>query len=61
MSLKKSLNKKELYILENRILADEPKSLAEIGRERGVSREAVRQMEARVIDKIKEHFLNSAN
>ncbi|MCH2534584.1 MAG: RNA polymerase factor sigma-32 [Bdellovibrionales bacterium] len=55
--IKKQLNKKELYILEERILAEEPKSLAEIGRERGVSREAVRQMEARVIDKIKQHFL----
>lgn len=55
--IKKQLNKKELYILEQRILAEEPKSLAEIGRERGVSREAVRQMEARVIDKIKQHFL----
>lgn len=55
--IKKQLNKKELYILEQRILAEEPKSLAEIGRERGVSREAVRQMEARVIDKIKHHFL----
>lgn len=57
--LKDSLNEKELYILEQRLLSEEPKSLAEIGRERGVSREAVRQMEARVIDKIKNHFLSS--
>ena len=57
--IKQQLNQKELYILEQRILSDEPKSLAEIGRERGVSREAVRQMEARVIDKIKNHFLET--
>lgn len=60
-TLKKDLNKKELYILEERILSEEPKSLAEIGRERGVSREAVRQMEARVIEKIKNYFLEEVN
>lgn len=55
--LRPELTEKELYILENRLLADEPLSLAEIGRQRGVSREAVRQMETRILEKIKKIFL----
>lgn len=50
------LNEKEKYILEERILADEPLTLQEIGEKYGTTREAVRQMEVRVINKIKEKF-----
>ena len=57
--LKPQLNTKELHILEQRILADSPKTLQEIGTEWGVSREAVRQMEARVIKKIKNSLVPS--
>ncbi|MBY0384278.1 RNA polymerase factor sigma-32, partial [bacterium] len=51
--LRPQLNEKEIYILEKRLLADEPVTLQDIGTEWGVTREAVRQMEARVMKKIK--------
>ena len=41
------------YILMNRLVADEPMSLAEIGGEFGVSRERARQLELRVKNKLK--------
>ncbi len=56
--LKPTLNEKENYILEERILSEDPKKLQEIGEEWGVTREAVRQMEARVIKKIKDKVLS---
>jgi RNA polymerase sigma-32 factor len=55
--LKEQLNEKELYLLEERLLSEEPLTLQEIGEKRGVSREAVRQMESRVIKKIKNAFI----
>ncbi len=57
--LRPELNEKEMIILEERILADEPLTLQEIGEKYGTTREAVRQMEARVLKKIKERFLSS--
>ena len=41
------------YILMNRLVADDPMSLAEIGVEFGVSRERARQLELRVKNKLK--------
>lgn len=55
--LRPDLNEKEMIILEERILADEPLTLQEIGEKYGTTREAVRQMEARVLKKIKDRFL----
>lgn len=55
--LRDDLSEKELYILENRLLDDEPMKLQEIGDKWGVSREAVRQMEARLMKKIKKEIL----
>ncbi len=52
-NLKEKFSDKELFILENRLLNDEPKTLQEIGDEWEVTREAVRQMEARLLKKIK--------
>jgi RNA polymerase sigma-32 factor len=54
--LRPQLNEKELYILEKRLLADPPVTLQDIGTEWGVTREAVRQMEARVMKKIKDEM-----
>lgn len=51
--IRSTLNPKESYILETRLLADEPKTLQEIGEHFGVTREAVRQLEARLIGKIR--------
>ncbi len=48
-----NLSEKELIILEERILNDEPLTLQEIGEKYKISREAVRQNEVRLINKIK--------
>jgi RNA polymerase sigma-32 factor len=56
-SLREKLNAKETYILENRILSDEPMTLQEIGDHYGITREAVRQLEARLIGRIKTAFV----
>ncbi|MES2770001.1 MAG: RNA polymerase factor sigma-32 [Bdellovibrionota bacterium] len=59
--IKPSLNDKELDILENRILADEPQTLQEIGDKYGISRERARQLEERLLKNLKEKFLAIAN
>jgi RNA polymerase sigma-32 factor len=53
---KKTLNDKELFIFEQRIMAEEPSTLQEIGARFSISRERVRQIENRVIRKFKERF-----
>lgn len=53
-SLRPQLNEREVELLEERLLADEPKTLQEIGERYGVTREAVRQMEARLMSKLRE-------
>lgn len=56
IALEPSLSEKEKTILKERILADPPKTLQELGTEWGVTREAVRQAEARLLKKIKNEF-----
>ena len=51
--LRKDLNERETYILDNRILSDEPMTLQEIGEHYGVTREAVRQLEARLVSRLR--------
>ena len=53
-SLRPHLNKKELFILNNRLLSDTPLTLREIGEKFSVTREAIRQMESRLMKKIKD-------
>lgn len=50
------LNDKELYILQNRLLTDDPVTLREIGERYNVTRERVRQLEARLLEKIRRHI-----
>ncbi len=50
------LNEKEKYILQHRLLADEPVTLREIGERYNITRERVRQLEARLLEKIRKHF-----
>lgn len=57
--IRPSLNDRELDLLENRVLSEDPLTLQEIGDKNGVTREAVRQMEARLIKKIKTKFLET--
>jgi RNA polymerase sigma-32 factor len=47
------LNEKERYIVENRLMAEEPKTLQEIGKHFSISRERARQIEGNVIRKIR--------
>lgn len=51
--LMNSLNDREKELLEDRLLADVPMTLQEIGEKYGVTREAVRQMENRLMLKIR--------
>lgn len=52
-SIKDSLTEKEKIILDERVLNEEPLTLQEIGEKYHITREAVRQNEARLINKIK--------
>jgi RNA polymerase sigma-32 factor len=52
----KRLDKRERRIVHARLLSDEPCTLEELGKELGVSKERVRQLEVRVRDKLREHL-----
>lgn len=52
-----SLDDRERFIVEQRLMADEETSLAEIGRQLGVSRERARQLEARAKAKLKKQLV----
>lgn len=52
----KALRGKELFIYENRLIADQPLTLQEIGDHYGFSRERVRQIEAALIDRIRQQL-----
>jgi len=55
---RQSLSDKELDILDSRLLAEKPLTLQEIGARHGVSRERVRQIEERLIKKLR-HYLKT--
>jgi RNA polymerase sigma-32 factor len=52
----KTLNDKEKYLLQNRILGDPPLTLQEVGDYFGITRERARQLEERVIAKMREQL-----
>ena len=54
--LKPSLNTKELFLLDKRLLSESPLTLREIGEKFSITREAVRQAENRLIKKIKDQL-----
>ncbi len=50
------LNEKEAVILNDRLLSEDPVTLREIGEQFDVTRERVRQIEARLLKKIRDHL-----
>ena len=53
---KKDLNEKEQFIFEHRIMTDESMTLQEIGEKFKISRERVRQIENKVLNRLKARF-----
>lgn len=53
---KKTLKNKELYLFEQRLLADTPLTLQEIGDKYGITRERARQIEEKLLSKIKDYL-----
>jgi RNA polymerase sigma-32 factor len=53
---RETLAGKEMIIFDKRVVADEPLTLQELGDEFGVSRERVRQLEARLTGKLREYL-----
>ena len=51
--LKPELNEREAFLLSHRLLSDSPMTLQEVGDQYGITREAVRQMEQRLIKRIR--------
>jgi RNA polymerase sigma-32 factor len=51
-----SLDERDRRIVDERILAEEPRTLAELGLEFQVSRERVRQLEARLIERLRAYM-----
>jgi RNA polymerase sigma-32 factor len=49
-----SLNERDRQIVEERILAEEPRTLRELGEEFDVSRERIRQLEARLVSRLRD-------
>lgn len=53
---RKTLSGKDIDIFDKRVVAEEPLTLQELGDQFGVSRERVRQLEARMMGKLREHL-----
>ena len=51
-----TLDERDRRLVEERILAEDPKTLAELGEEFGISRERVRQLEARIVGGLREYL-----
>jgi RNA polymerase sigma-32 factor len=51
---RRTLNEKESVILDERLLADEPKTMAELGESLGISRQRVQQIEVKILDKLRQ-------
>jgi len=59
ISINKALDElpvRERYIIENRAMADEPKTLEEIGKAFGITRERTRQLEYRALSRLRERM-----
>lgn len=57
--IRPELNEKEIDILESRLLSDDPLTLQDIGDKYSITREAVRQIEQRLIEKIRKQIVSN--
>lgn len=57
----KRLNEKEVFIIKNRIMSDDPLTLQEIGDQLKLSRERVRQIESEALKKLKKEMSTSVS
>jgi RNA polymerase sigma-32 factor len=55
-SFRPGLDEREQMILDRRILAEEPLTLQEVGDHFGLTRERVRQIEKKMVDRLREHL-----
>jgi RNA polymerase sigma-32 factor len=55
----KNLTQREKYILEKRVLSDDPVTLKELGKHFGITRERARQIESAALEKLKSNYLRS--
>ena len=55
----KRLSEKEMYVIKNRVMGDEPLTLQEIGDHLKLSRERVRQIESEALKKLKKEMSRS--
>lgn len=55
----KTLNHRERYILEKRVLTEDPVTLKELGKHFGVTRERARQIEKAALNKLKGSYVKS--
>jgi RNA polymerase sigma-32 factor len=55
-SFRPGLDERERMILDERILAEEPLTLQEVGDRFGLTRERVRQIEKKMVDRLREHL-----
>ena len=58
-SLEKELNERDTFIFKERILSNDPITLQELGDKFGITRERARQLEAKIIKKMKDRILKS--
>jgi|Deesub1362A_J573_1020465.scaffolds.fasta_scaffold01700_4 RNA polymerase sigma-32 factor len=56
MDFRQTLDEKERDILDLRILAEKPMTLNELGKKHGISRERVRQLQVRLMDKLRAYM-----
>jgi len=54
-----TLNPREKFIVQRRILSDEPVTLKELGRHFGITRERARQIERAALEKLRGNYLRS--
>jgi RNA polymerase sigma-32 factor len=57
--IEKELGERDAYIFRYRILAEEPVTLQDVGDKFGITRERARQLEARVLKRVKEALLEA--